>query len=150
MESGRVGPMTSGGLGAIRVQGRAQWALEASDSREVARLKRSSSSCTACPPATATTPACSFRKERNILECAQLSFVIVHALIAHFPQGILQLITAEQQLSPGLRAAPEVGEVHASHSSIVTRVGVALPPEQGKDLGHAGQMLPATHDTGIP
>lgn len=66
MESGRVGPMTSGGLGAIRVQGRAQWALEASDSREVARLKRSSSSCTACPPATATTPACSFRKVSSL------------------------------------------------------------------------------------
>jgi len=49
-----------------------------------------------------------FGQESDILECAQLSFVIVHALIAHFPQGILQLITAEQQLSPGLRAAPQV------------------------------------------
>jgi len=48
------------------------------------------------------------RQERDILECAQLSFVIVHALIAHFPQGILQLITAEQQLSARLRAAPQV------------------------------------------
>jgi len=48
------------------------------------------------------------RQERDILECAQLSFIVVHALIAYFPQGILQLIAAQQQLSPRLRAAPQV------------------------------------------
>lgn len=39
---------------------------------------------------------------------AQLSIIVICALVAHLPKGVLQLITAQHELSLGLRAAAQV------------------------------------------
>ena len=44
----------------------------------------------------------------TIPEGAQLSVIVVRALVAHLPEGVLQLITAQHELSLGLRAAAQI------------------------------------------
>lgn len=86
MESGGVVPKTSGGDRGVTAQGSPQCALAATASREVARLKRSTSTCTAWLVATATTAACSFKKVSSLSQHIQthlnLAAVTASACIA--------------------------------------------------------------------
>ena len=41
-------------------------------------------------------------------EGSQLGVVVIHALVAQLPEGVLQLITAQHELSLGLWAAAQV------------------------------------------
>lgn len=70
-ESGGVVPKTSGGEGGATAQGRPLCALAATASREVAKLKRSTSTCTAWLAATATKDACSFRNMSSLSQHTQ-------------------------------------------------------------------------------
>lgn len=47
-------------------------------------------------------------KGSGILKSAKLGVVVIHALVTQLPEGVLQLIAAQQQLSSSFRAAAQI------------------------------------------
>ena len=53
--------------------------------------------------------------DRALLENRKLGLAVIHALVTQLPQGVLQLIAAQQQLAAGFRAAAQVN-IHSIES----------------------------------